>query len=188
MPSFTKAAIKQSFLKLLNEKPLNKITVKDIVIDCGINRNSFYYHFADIPSLLEEILLDETGEIVHSQTDPGSLYDCLLKAVDFALNNKTAALHIYNSANRELLEQYVNRVSQRAVGDFIDIVSADYGLNKDDKEIIVMYYKCQLVGFLIDWLGRGMKYDLRDKLARLCELYDGSMETAFKRASSKHKN
>ena len=53
MPNFTKKAIKDSMKKLLNERPLNQITVKDIVEDCGINRNSFYYHFEDMPSLIE---------------------------------------------------------------------------------------------------------------------------------------
>ena len=43
MANFTEKAIKESFAKLLNERPLDKITVKDIVEDCGINRNSFYY-------------------------------------------------------------------------------------------------------------------------------------------------
>ena len=33
MPNFTKIAIKASFMKLLNEKPLNKISVKNIVED-----------------------------------------------------------------------------------------------------------------------------------------------------------
>ena len=55
MSSFTKKAIVESFLKLLKEKPVEKITIKDIVEDCGINRNTFYYHFDDIPSLMEEI-------------------------------------------------------------------------------------------------------------------------------------
>ena len=41
MPNFTKTAIKQAFLKLLNERPLKQITVRDIVEECGINRNSF---------------------------------------------------------------------------------------------------------------------------------------------------
>ena len=36
MPNFTKKAIKDSMKKLLNERPLNQITVKDIVEDCGI--------------------------------------------------------------------------------------------------------------------------------------------------------
>ena len=47
MANFTKQAIKAAFLELLDEKPLNKISVRDIVERCGINRNSFYYHFQD---------------------------------------------------------------------------------------------------------------------------------------------
>ena len=53
MANFTRRAIKESFLKLLNQRPLNQITIKDIVEDCGINRNSFYYHFEDLPALVE---------------------------------------------------------------------------------------------------------------------------------------
>ena len=49
MSAYTKQAIKNSFLKLLNDRPLNQVTVKAIVEDCGINRNTFYYHFTDIP-------------------------------------------------------------------------------------------------------------------------------------------
>ena len=43
MPNFTKLAIQQSFLRLLSQRPITKITVKDIVEDCGINRMTFYY-------------------------------------------------------------------------------------------------------------------------------------------------
>ena len=45
--NLTKNAIMSSLVKLLNEKPLDKITVKDIVLDCGINRNTLYYHYHD---------------------------------------------------------------------------------------------------------------------------------------------
>lgn len=185
MPSFTKYAIKISFLKLLNKKPLNKITVKDIVEDCEINRNSFYYHFNDIPSLIEEIFTEEADKLIQSQTESDTIFDCLLSAIDFALENKTAMMHIYNSANRELFERYLNRVTQHAVSKYIDAVSRNYKISDDDKEVIVMYYKSLLIGFVIDWLGGGMKYDLTIKLRRICELFDGSMENAF-RISSKN--
>ena len=56
MPNFTEKAIKVSFMKLLNAQPLNQISVRDIVEECGINRNSFYYHYQDIPALIEEIV------------------------------------------------------------------------------------------------------------------------------------
>ncbi len=185
MTSFTKDAIKKSFLKLLNKKQLNKITVKDIVEDCGINRNSFYYHFDDIPSLLEEIFMEQADEFLQSQTEPDSIYECLLSAISFALDNKTAMMHIYNSANKEMFEQYLNKVSQRTVYEYIEAVSGDYNISGEDKEVITMYYKSLLVGFVIDWLGGGMKYDLSIKIRRICEIFDGSMERAFKKAAEK---
>ncbi len=64
MANFTKQAIKAAFLELLDEKPLNKISVRDIVERCGINRNSFYYHFQDSPSLLGEIIVERTNELM----------------------------------------------------------------------------------------------------------------------------
>ena len=58
--NLTKNAIMTSLVKLLNEKPLDKITVKDIVEDCGINRNTFYYHYHDIYDPLKDIFNIET--------------------------------------------------------------------------------------------------------------------------------
>ena len=55
MTNETKDAIKTTFMELLNRKPLNKITVREIVSGCGINRNTFYYHYTDIRTLVEEI-------------------------------------------------------------------------------------------------------------------------------------
>ena len=59
MSELTKRAIQESFKKLLSNQPLDKITVKNITDDCGVNRNTFYYHYSDIYQLLEEIILTE---------------------------------------------------------------------------------------------------------------------------------
>ena len=69
MAKFTKAAIAQSFMKLLNKQTFDKITVKDIVDDCGINRNTFYYNYSDIYALVDEILQNEVNSIVEKQGD-----------------------------------------------------------------------------------------------------------------------
>lgn len=72
MPSSTKAAIITSFLRLVGKKPFDKITVRDIVDDCDINRNTFYYYFQDIYAVLEEIcemlLMNLPEEATLSQT------------------------------------------------------------------------------------------------------------------------
>ena len=64
MSELTKRAIQESFKKLLSNQPLDKITVKNITDDCGVNRNTFYYHYSDIYQLLEEIFLTEAQKSV----------------------------------------------------------------------------------------------------------------------------
>lgn len=44
MSQVTKRALAASLIKLLSQKPLDKVTVKDIIEDCGVNRQTFYYH------------------------------------------------------------------------------------------------------------------------------------------------
>lgn len=56
----TKQAIRQAFIELLNERPLDKISVKDIAERSTVNRNTFYYYYADIYALVEEIF--QTGD------------------------------------------------------------------------------------------------------------------------------
>ena len=179
-----KRQIKATFISLLNKKPLNKITVKEIVEECGINRNSFYYHFDDIPSLLEEILVEEADRFVATETDNStSVYESLISVIDYASSNKSVIQHIYNSANRTTFDVYLNRICTHAIKSYFDKLEITKNIAEDDLDAMIMYYKCQLVGFIIDWLGGGMKYDLRIKMKRICELFEGSMESALDRCA-----
>ena len=184
MAHFTEDAIKKTFMELLNRKPISKITVKEIVAECGINRNSFYYHFNDMQHLIEVILTEEAERFVSLHKESDSIYEHLLDAVDFAIGNKTAVYHIYNSANREMFERYLDRITERTVADYIELAVADKSISDDDKQALILYYRCLLVGFVINWLGTGMKFDLRQKLKRICELFDGAMNTAIDRCGS----
>jgi AcrR family transcriptional regulator len=182
MTSLTKEAIKKSFMKLLNQKQVNKITVKEIVEDCGINRNSFYYHFDDIPSLMEEIFNDQADEFVSHSTSPDNMYDSIMDAVKFSINNKTAILHVFNSPNRHYYDRYLNRVARRTVTAFFDNYTKDLKTIKaEDREAVVMHYKSLLIGYVFDWVSDGAKYDLSLKIKRICEIFEGTFELAIER-------
>jgi AcrR family transcriptional regulator len=56
MAKFTKRAIMLSLLKLLKQKSVDKVTVKDICDECEINRNTFYYYFKSKEELIEPIM------------------------------------------------------------------------------------------------------------------------------------
>lgn len=180
MANFTERAIKETFLNLLNEKPVNKITVKDISQTCGINRNTFYYHYNDIPSLMEEIFTEQ-AELIVNLDENASLYELLIYAADFAIENKTAVYHIYKSANREMFETYLERITEKTISNLIERKAREYNTSENNKKAIIHYYKCLLVGFVIDWLLSGMQYELQDEIKIICDLFDGAMEKALER-------
>lgn len=64
-----KEAFAQSLKKMLEKKTLEHITVKDIVEDCGVSRQAFYYHFNDIYALVEWIFLEEASAALANNRD-----------------------------------------------------------------------------------------------------------------------
>ena len=59
MAQTTRNAIRNGFLELLEQRPLDKISVVDIAEHCGVNRNTFYYYYCDIYALIREVLETE---------------------------------------------------------------------------------------------------------------------------------
>ncbi|MDO4815813.1 MAG: TetR/AcrR family transcriptional regulator [Bacillota bacterium] len=58
---YTKKAIRESFLELLENKPLEKISVTEICKNADINRGTFYSHYSDpfeLKHSLEQELVD----------------------------------------------------------------------------------------------------------------------------------
>ena len=131
MSNLMKKAIKASFLKLLDERPLTRITVVDIAADCGINRNSFYYHYHDIPSLMEEIIRDETDNFIRAYPDISTLDECVDAVFSFILENRRSISHIYHSVKREVFEQYLMSVCSYVVRTWYDSVWLKTGAGAD---------------------------------------------------------
>lgn len=167
MANFTKQAIKASFLKLLNQQPLNKISVRDIVEDCGINRNSFYYHYQDLPALLEEIVKEDTEAIIRKYPNVTSIVECYDALTEFVTHRRRAIMHIYRSINREMFEQYLMQVSEYFVRSYVESALSDREIPDEDRQTIVAYYKCVGFGLVIDWLNNGMAEDRAKSIRRM---------------------
>lgn len=184
MVAFTKEAIKRSFWKLLEERPLSQITVKDVAETCGISRNSFYYHFDDIPTLLTEIVTENADHIIAQHAAVNSLEDCLEAAVQFALQNKRALMHVYRSINRDICEQYLMKICHYVIVAYADTVFGALPVRPEDKDIVIRFYQCELFGQIIEWMNHDMKYDINAQFRRLGELWNGMTEELVRRCAS----
>ena len=182
MSSLTRKAIMESFLKLLDEQPLNRITVRDIVEDCGVNRNTFYYHFADMPSLIEAIVKDDADRIAQECGGVDSLSACLSAALQLTTSHRRAVYHIYSSASRDIIERYLLDICGYVAEIFIDNVSAGMAVSDEDKAVLVQFHKCECFGQVIDWLNHGMNTDMEKQFFRLCELGRGMTVEMLRRS------
>ncbi len=167
MPNFTKRAIKESFWKLLNEKPLSQISVRAIVEDCGINRNSFYYHFQDIPSLIEEIVMDAANALISEYPNISSFEEAVEVAFRFTLNNKTAVKHICSSVNRDIYEQYLMKICEYVANAYFNTVFCDREIDEQKKKNVILFAKCEIFGLFIDWINTGMPDDAMTTLKQI---------------------
>ena len=62
---------------LIEEKPLDKITVTDVVTRADINRGTFYAHYANIPDVLDTMTVEgcRTVRAALEEQEPGTVPD-----------------------------------------------------------------------------------------------------------------
>lgn len=176
MANFTRRAIKETFLKQLNQRPLSQITVKDIVEDCGINRNSFYYHFEDLPALVDEIVKEQVQALIQNHPTISSVEECFDAVIELVMENKRAIYHIYSSLSRDVFERYLMDACQYIVSTYLKAEFAGKSIDPQDLEDLIRLHKCACFGSVIDWLNGGMKDDIADYFRRVCALQKSGLE------------
>lgn len=180
--TITKRAIQSAFMELLDQRTLSKITVKDITDLCGINRNTFYYHYQDIPALIEEICSNAVERIVQEHPSINSIEECLEAGMNYMLEHRRAILHIYNSDNRQTYVNCLWRMCEHTVTTYVNTVFADAPVSPSDRELIIRYHKCECFGLIIDWISSGMRDDILQQMRRILVLKRGSTEEFIRRS------
>lgn len=186
MSNLTKKALRETMIKALNERPLDKIKVKELVEECGVNRNTFYYHYKDIYELLADIFETETEAIAEDFQDEDDDWERIfIESSRFALENKKMIFNVYNSISRENLERYLYNVSANIVARYVNKQAVGMDVSERDKELIILFYKHAVVGIVLEWLQRRMKDEPEAAISRLLELMNNSVKNALKNAETK---
>lgn len=80
----------EALCQLLETKTLEKITVKDIVARCGVNRQTFYYHFHDVYDLMRWIFEREAANLAQTVREAGGDWRQELHTITDVLRSKAA--------------------------------------------------------------------------------------------------
>ncbi|NLY20629.1 MAG: TetR family transcriptional regulator [Tissierellia bacterium] len=185
--NLTKDLIRRVFIEMLNEKPLKDITIKDIVTKCDINRNTFYYHYADIYDLLSEIFQNELEIVVEEYNNTMSWEEAFLFAAKFSLENKKAIYHIYNSMQREELENYVYNVAGYVMSRYIERENEEINALEKDVKLITRFYQSALTGLVLQWISTRMQENPEEIINRIGELFNGHIQESLERSAKSDK-
>lgn len=175
----TKKIIKDTFWELLEEKPYNKITVQDIVGRCHVNRNTFYYHFQDIPTLMTDSIEDWMDEVISQYGMAESPADCLIYIGQEFMKRRKAFLHLFRYVQKEAFLSKMNKMIYNVIQRYVDGIAEYRQISKTEKETLIRCYKCVFTGSLLDWLEEGASYDLPEFYEELCKTFAGARERAL---------
>lgn len=174
MAQFTEKAIMDTFVRLLDQMPLDKISVRDIIVECGISRNTFYYHYGDIYALLEALFKQEIQTLQAKHRPGDTWYDDLRAIFAHVSRNRKRVYHIYHSINHAILTQYMFQVTEGLFLEYIREAAKGLDASEEDLRFICFSYQSMFVGMLLDWLRRGMKGEPMDFLERAQRLLLGN--------------
>lgn len=160
----TKKALAASLKKVVETKPFSRVTVSELISDCGVNRKTFYYHFTDIYDLLKWTLEQEAFEVV-KQFDLLTEYEeAICFVMDYVEKNSAFLCNIYHSLGREELKRFFYLDSIKIITALVNKGETTLQLTvpKELKEFLVQFYTEALAGVLLDWIVTHEKRD-RDK-------------------------
>ena len=161
MKEFTKAAIADTFMELLQEHTIDHITVKDLAEKCGTLDN-------ELKKFMERYAKTETD-----------WQEQLKKLFGFFRFRQQQVLHAYDSQNRMYYEQFIYRQMLPSIRRLILTYQETKYISEDKRAFIEHVYTRMLVNFFLDWLDEGMPDEETVRLADYVLFMKGSLQSTL---------
>lgn len=146
-----KKTIAEAARKLLIDKNVKKLTVKDIVAECQITRQTFYYHFEDIPALIQWVIKQSIPQLLDEAFALKDPEKALRYFFLFALNSsayvKKGIQTNYGDEIERLLEQFVYELLEQ-------ICEREHlykSLGRSELKLVLRYHSQAILGFMKHW-------------------------------------
>lgn len=181
MSLMTKKQLANSLKKLMKKTSFEKITVKDVVTDCGVNRQTFYYHFQDIYDLLGWIYKTEALDAIADYKTYDTWQQGFLNVFQYVAENRDFCMNTFHSIGRDHLETFLDSVTFDLLIAVVDELSEGIPIPQENKNFIANFYTYAFIGLLLEWLKKGTREKPEDIIENLSKLIDGDIARAIKK-------
>lgn len=188
----TKKAMADSLKKTMKQKPFSKITIKDIITDCNVNRNTFYYHFEDIYGLLHWMFDNEAIQVVQNFNFMTDYEEAIRFVIDYVEQND----HILNCALDSIGQKELKHLFYpefcNIMNSFLNKAQEQFhiALDPDYQEFLIHFYTEALAGMLVEWIRKKASSTASTKenfIAYVSSTLKHSLQGIFSNSSLCHK-
>ena len=171
----TKGKFRRALLDLLSVKSLNQISVCEICQKAGVNRNTFYAHYASAEDLMSEVQASFTRELVDCIRIKGeyitSVENLLEITLSFVKNNKDMCTLIF-SGGGFMITDILNEIYPSVVASW----RRSTGLSEADAQSLFQFISGGSVSVIKDWVISGFSEGTQTVARRLDRMILGSQE------------
>lgn len=166
----TKSMIREAFIRLMQEKPLPNITVKELCGAAQVSRGTFYLHYLDIYDLLDKLeneMLTELDEMLNTTSVIGYANEpeasaAFLEALFgfFERNREMCAILLGDNGDKKFVAGIVESAREKSVRKYLDMYP---GVTREQAETFYYFIAWGFIG-LVQYSLRPDNYVLFDTL------------------------
>ncbi len=157
---YTKRAMAASLKSLMQQKPLEKVSIREIMEGCGMKRQNFYYHFEDVYALLKWMFHEEI--VLPLRQHEGVLFwqDGLLQLFRYLQENKAVCQCALRSLGRPFMKDLFMDEVNIMVCRVADQLAArlEWEGKERELEMITRFYVIALAGVIESWVLDELNY------------------------------
>ena len=134
----TKEKLATALISAMEEKALDKITVKEIIKKAEVNRKTFYYYFPDIYGLLEWVISRESSKLITEIQNNRDYENALNDVLDSIEKHRHLLNCIKDSVGRVTLERVLYRELEQLASWAMKIGICETGVVISEKELQIL--------------------------------------------------
>ena len=167
--------------RLMAQKPLNKITVAEIMQPCGMARQHFYYHFEDIYDAVRWMFDQEAVTLLRQHEGVMLWQDGLLQLFQYLQENRAVCLCALHSISREHLKRFFQTDVHVIIQSTIQriVMELNYQASDEEVDLLTKFYVGALASMIEDWL----LGDIRETPEELIRFADHLLKDHFRGAA-----
>ena len=169
----TKKILREKLFELLEEKPLEEITVKELSAAADVNRSTFYFYYDDINDMLEQIqneifmvferdVLDNAASFVTVD----DFADYCTRFLEFCKQNEEICKFVISNDPNNKLAKKIKSALMQEIPDTKKVFSLS-----DPKCYLTTFALAGIWQTVLDWMYDGMKIPPREMAQFLSKVY-----------------